>query len=75
MYLVYMKSTLRYYAYLCCYSFDDEKIISECCSKERMKDSKKLSHVAIVVNNLQEYKKGEQVSKLKLKSHFKIDYL
>ena len=30
-----------------------------------MKDSKKLSHVAVVINNLQEYKKGEEVSQSK----------
>ena len=33
------------------YKFDEDIIVSECCSKERMKDSKKLTHAAIVVNN------------------------
>jgi hypothetical protein len=41
------------------YKFDEDQIVKECCSKERMKDSKKLTHAAIVVNNLEE---DQQVS-------------
>jgi hypothetical protein len=54
-------STLRYYALMVYYRFDDDTIVKECCSHERMKDSKKLTHAAIVVNNLE---KDQMVSKV-----------
>lgn len=36
------------------FKFDEDAIVKECCSHERMKDSKKLTHAAIVVNHLKE---------------------
>lgn len=41
------------------YRFNEDQIVRECCSKERIGDTKKLTHAAIVVNNLVE---GQQVS-------------
>lgn len=50
----HIMSTLRYYALMVYFRCDEDAIVKECCSHERMKDSKKLTHAAIVVNHLKE---------------------
>jgi len=61
MYAQKVKSTLRHSALMMYYGFDENQAIRECCSLERMNmtggpdgkgTAKKLSHVAIVVNDL-----------------------
>lgn len=64
-------STLRYYALSVYCKFDDDVIVKECCSGERMKDSKKLTHAAIVVNNLDE---DQMVSNLYLSHRIVIGF-